>query len=125
MYNKNVVLHYNILFIILILTFDVTYPRRSKLSPAHLFSHGSDLSPTNKEDQHGEALAATMMTPIQTKALALDFRETDQRFELDIDFPGMKKDEISVKTDGNVLTISGERKFTNEKDEGKYHKIER
>ena len=66
-----------------------------------------------------------MISPIQTKALALDFKETEKRFELYLDFPGMMKENINIKTDGNVLTISGERKFAQENEEGKYHKIER
>jgi hypothetical protein len=88
---------------------------RSKLSPTNLLS--------TKEEE--KSLASTTMTPMQTKALAVDFKETDKQFELDVDFPGMKKEEISIKTDGNILTISGERKFSKEKDEGKYHKVER
>lgn len=103
---------------------NIYIPLRSKLSPTQLLPHGLSLSPTKGEDEG--RFAETMMTPIKTKALALDFKETDQRFELDVDFPGMKKEEISVTTDGNILTISGERKFTKEKEEeGKYHKIER
>ena len=34
-----------------------------------------------------------------------DIRETDQSFELDIDLPGFKKDEVSAKLENGYLTI--------------------
>jgi HSP20 family molecular chaperone IbpA len=60
------------------------------------------------------------------KAMApLDFKETANDFQLAMDFPGMKKDEIAVTVKGNVLTISGERRFEEKKDSENYHRVER
>lgn len=94
---------------------------RSKLSPAQLFHAAFQTS--NEEDKDR---ALTTVSPVPTKALVIDFKETEKFFEIDVDFPGMTKEEISISTNGNILTVSGERKFSKEKeDDGKYHTIER
>ena len=35
-----------------------------------------------------------------------DVRETENAYELDIDLPGFKKDEVKIELDGGYLTIS-------------------
>lgn len=56
-----------------------------------------------------------------------DIREHDKGYELDIDLPGFKKDEIQVKLDNGYLTISAEKGLDkDEKDKkGKYIRKER
>ena len=51
-----------------------------------------------------------------------DIRETEQGYELDIDLPGFKKDEISAKLDNGYLTIEAAKGLDkDEKDKnGKY-----
>ncbi len=41
-----------------------------------------------------------------------------------MELPGIKKDEVDVKVDANVLTISGERTLRDEVKEEDYHKVE-
>ncbi len=50
--------------------------------------------------------------------------ETDEAFELTLELPGMKKDDIEISIENNVLNISGERKATREEDGRIYHRIE-
>ena len=38
-----------------------------------------------------------------------DVRETDNSYEVDIDLPGFKKDDIHLELDGDTLTVSAER----------------
>ena len=56
-----------------------------------------------------------------------DIREHDEGYELDVDLPGFKKDEISVELDDGYLTISAAKGL--DKDEhdnkGKYIRRER
>ena len=40
------------------------------------------------------------------KVMKTDVRETDSGYEVDVDLPGFKKDEISAKLDNGYLTIS-------------------
>lgn len=99
------------------------YPTRSKSSLAQLFHHPSSSS---LDDEKVERDLTTMaVAPVRTKSLVFDMKETDKRYELAVDFPGMKKEDISIKTDGNILTISGERKFIEDKEDEKFHRIER
>ena len=56
-----------------------------------------------------------------------DVRETDLGYEVDIDLPGFKKDEIDIQLDNGYLTISAAKQLDKEqKDkEGKYIRKER
>jgi HSP20 family protein len=56
---------------------------------------------------------------------AVDLREEENHFVLHADMPGMKKEDIEVGVENNVLTIRGERKFESEINKETYHRIER
>ena len=51
-------------------------------------------------------------------------REGEFAYHIDIDLPGMSKDDISIDIDENSLIISGERTLKEEVKEEDYHKIE-
>lgn len=55
---------------------------------------------------------------------SVNSREANDAYFVEIDLPGIKKDEITVDVKDNVLTISGERKVKNEIKEESYYKIE-
>lgn len=57
-----------------------------------------------------------------------DIRETDGGFDLEIDLPGFKKDEIKVSLDNGYLTVSAAKGLDQdeqEKESGKYIRRER
>ena len=56
-----------------------------------------------------------------------DVRETEDSYELDVDLPGFKKDEITMKLENGTLTVSAAKGLDkDEKDkEGKYIRRER
>ena len=57
-----------------------------------------------------------------------DVKETDAGYEVDIDLPGFKKDEINAKLENGYLTISAAKgldKDEQEKETGKYIRRER
>lgn len=57
-----------------------------------------------------------------------DVKETDDSYEVDIDLPGFKKEEISAKLEDGYLTISAAKGFEKEEKEeksGKYIRRER
>jgi HSP20 family protein len=55
----------------------------------------------------------------------LDVRETDDRFELSLDLPGIDPDAVSVSFEDGTLTITGRREFANEDRGETWHRIER
>lgn len=55
----------------------------------------------------------------------VDLREESDRLVLEMELPGLKKEDIEINLENNVLTIKGERKFEKEEKKDNYHKIER
>lgn len=70
---------------------------------------------TNKEDEDRR----------ETFVPAVDIYENDERTELHVEVPGIKKEEIDVKVDNGVLTIKGERKLEKEEKQDKHYRLER
>jgi HSP20 family protein len=58
-------------------------------------------------------------------APALDVRETEDRFEVTVDLPGMEPGDVAVTFEQGVLTVSGKREFSSETKDQTYHRIER
>ena len=54
-----------------------------------------------------------------------DVKETDNSYEVDIDLPGFKKDEIEAKLENGYLTISAAKGLDKEEKDGKYIRKER
>jgi HSP20 family protein len=50
-----------------------------------------------------------------------DFYEKDGTYHLTADLPGVKKDDISVNVENNVLTVSGKRESEKEEKEANYY----
>lgn len=65
-----------------------------------------------------------------TKDVLTDFtptvntREGEFAYHIDVDLPGVKKEDISVKIDNDVLTLKGERKSKKEVKKEDYYKME-
>ncbi|MEO0238111.1 MAG: Hsp20/alpha crystallin family protein [candidate division WOR-3 bacterium] len=56
---------------------------------------------------------------------SMDISETDKEFLVTVELPGMKKEDINLSIDNNVLTIEGERKSEKEEKGRTFHRIER
>jgi HSP20 family protein len=56
---------------------------------------------------------------------AVDILNEKESVVLNIELPGLKKEDISVKIEDRVLTIEGERKIDNEKTRENYYRRER
>ena len=70
-------------------------------------------------------------TPVYGKTekniMKTDVKETDNAYELDIDLPGFKKEEVTAKLENGYLTISATKGANNDEQnkEGKYIRQER
>jgi HSP20 family protein len=54
----------------------------------------------------------------------VDIIENDHAFKIHFAVPGLNKDDFNIEIKDNFLTVSGERKFTNEKKDKNFHSIE-
>ena len=51
-------------------------------------------------------------------------READDAYYIEVDLPGVAKDDINIDVDDNTLTISGVRKVKEEHKEDNFYKVE-
>lgn len=54
----------------------------------------------------------------------VDIIEGEKAFEIHVAVPGMNKEDFKLDLNDNLLTISGERKFSTEKKDDNFHSIE-
>lgn len=67
----------------------------------------------------------TKLWPSERIIPSLDLAETDGAVEVRMDIPGMEAKDIDIQVNGNLLTVSGERKEEREEKGKTYHRVER
>ena len=55
----------------------------------------------------------------------VDVYEDDHNITIQVEAPGVKEEDLDVRLENNVLTISGERKLENQEKKENFHRIER
>lgn len=65
-----------------------------------------------------ESIMETEWTP------RVNIAETKDHYLVEVEVPGMKKDDIHISLKDNLLTIEGERKFESESKDKNYHRRE-
>lgn len=58
-------------------------------------------------------------------APAVDVYEDAEELVLRAELPGVKREDVDVSVDSNVLTLKGERRLEREEEGRRYHRIER
>ena len=76
------------------------------------------------EEAFGPA-ASTNEESFDLWAPPCDIYETDNELVVQVELPGVKKEDVKVSIENNVLTISGERKFEEETKRENYRRAER
>ena len=56
---------------------------------------------------------------------AVDIYEDKEAIFLKAELPGLKAEEVDVRVENNILTLTGERKLEKNEDRAGYHRIER
>ena len=56
---------------------------------------------------------------------SLDIKDTDDNYLINLEIPGVAKEGVDIRVDGNTLTISGEKKQEKTEEKENYHCIER
>lgn len=75
-------------------------------------------SPRRRGNGHGD-LALADWAPMA------DISEDENEYVIKAELPELKKEDVKVTVENNVLTISGERNFEKEEKKKKYHRVER
>ncbi|WNM62154.1 Hsp20/alpha crystallin family protein [Candidatus Nitrospira neomarina] len=76
-------------------------------------------APVRKEGERQEALRVAEWAPL------VDITEDTKEYLVKAELPEVKKDEIKISVQNDVLVLSGERKYEKEEKDKKYHRIER
>jgi HSP20 family protein len=66
-----------------------------------------------------EALTVTHWSPL------VDITEDEKEYLIKAELPDIKKEDVRLTVENDVLTISGERKFEKEEKSKRYHRVER
>jgi HSP20 family protein len=66
-----------------------------------------------------EALTVAQWSPL------VDITEDEKEYLIKAELPDMKKEDVRLTVENEVLAISGERKFEKEEKGRKYHRVER
>ena len=61
----------------------------------------------------------------RTWAPPVDIRESEEHLTLALDMPGLRKEDVNITLENNVLTISGERRFEADQKNETIHRLER
>ncbi len=72
------------------------------------------------EELEGQNLEESISAFVPT----VNSREADDAYYVEVDLPGVKKEDILVDVKDNILSISGERKIKKEDKEDSYYKVE-
>lgn len=76
-------------------------------------------APVRKGGDKEEALTVAEWAPL------VDITEDDEEYLIKAELPEVKKEDIKLTVDEDVLTITGERKYEKEEKGKKYHRVER
>ncbi len=70
-------------------------------------------------------MTAWMQRVTQGFAPAVDIHEADGAYILSAELPGVRPEDVDLKVDKNVLTLSGTRQYSQQSDDKGYRRIER
>lgn len=75
--------------------------------------------PPAKAEGQKEAISVAEWAPL------VDITEDAKEYLIKAELPEIKKEEVKLTVQDNVLSISGERKYEKEEKDKKYHRVER
>ena len=86
-------------------------------------------NPFRDELSFPEALFRDWLTPARARSAALapavDLSEDEKSYIVSVELPGVRKEDVTVELQDEVLTIRGEKKSEREEKKGKSHWVER
>lgn len=90
-------------------------------------SGANAFSPLQREfNRLFEELGAGWETFTEMRASpVMDVIDTKEGVEIDVELPGLKREDIKISVDGDLLTVSGEKKIEKESNARNYRMVER
>ncbi|WP_028485586.1 Hsp20/alpha crystallin family protein [Thiomicrorhabdus chilensis] len=88
------------------------------------FDPFKELREMEKRFQHAFPSKSSEESSLAGFTPTVNTREGDYAYHIEVDLPGVKKDDISVEVKDNRVTISGERKTKEEVKEEEYYRME-
>ena len=76
-------------------------------------------APVRKDGGKDEAMTVAEWAPL------VDIVEDDHEYLIKAEVPEVKKEDVKVTVQNGVLSLMGDRKFTKEEKDKKYHRVER
>ena len=76
-------------------------------------------APVKKSEGGREAMRVAQWAPL------VDISEDEKEYLIKAELPEVKKDEVKISVQNDVLSITGERKYEKEEKDKKVHRIER
>ncbi len=64
------------------------------------------------------------LEPLVGEMAPVDLKETDEEYILKVELPGLEKDDVQISLEQNVLTIRGEKKEEDVKENESFHRKE-
>jgi HSP20 family protein len=101
---------------------------------ASLSRRGNYVNPWNAFEAFNRAFVpffGTEATPDESETVArawvprVDILENDEAYQVTAELPGIKKEDVEITVENNVLSLKGERKFEKDVNKESYHRIER
>ncbi|MEX0995240.1 MAG: Hsp20/alpha crystallin family protein [Balneolaceae bacterium] len=83
-----------------------------------------DIFGSNFSDVLDEFFKDAVSSRRRTFVPKIDVSETEKQYEIEVQLPGMKREDINVQLEDGRLNISGERKVENETKDKTFHKVE-
>lgn len=75
--------------------------------------------PQGKVEGQKESISVAEWSPL------VDITEDEKEYLIKAELPEIKKEDVKLTVQDNVLVISGERKYEKEEQDKKYHRVER
>lgn len=75
--------------------------------------------PATRRDRDKEALTVAEWSPL------VDIAEDEKEYIIKAEVPEMRKEDIKISVQDDVLSVSGDRKYEKEETGKKYHRVER
>jgi HSP20 family protein len=75
--------------------------------------------PVRRREGEKESLTVAEWSPL------VDIEENEKEYLIKAELPEIKKEDVKITVENDVLTIAGERKFEKEEKGRKYHRVER